>query len=170
MRLERIPWVDDTPLFDRKIVLLLDEIDIHLHPAWQRRILPVVQDLFPKAQVFVSTHSPFVIASARDAFIYPLVLEGARATAGARIEAVPGWSYQHVTRDILGVEEDFDVDVEQKLDEFYALRDAVLARKQAFIELARHAQELSALGPEVGATVAAEIVQVQRALRARDRA
>lgn len=67
MRLDRLPWKDQTPILDREITLFLDEIEVHLHPAWQRRILPVVQSLFSKAQVFVSTHSPFVIASADDA-------------------------------------------------------------------------------------------------------
>jgi hypothetical protein len=44
-------------------VFLLDEIESHLHPAWQRKILPAFQRLFPQSQIFIATHSPFVIAS-----------------------------------------------------------------------------------------------------------
>ena len=41
----------------------IDEIELHLHPAWQREILTSLMDLFPKCQFVVSTHSPQVIGS-----------------------------------------------------------------------------------------------------------
>ena len=41
----------------------IDEIELHLHPAWQRRILTSLMDLFPRCQFVVSTHSPQVIGS-----------------------------------------------------------------------------------------------------------
>lgn len=75
MRLDRIRWDDDAvDLLARPFVLFLDEIEIHLHPAWQRKILPAVQSLFPNAQIFLSTHSPFVVGSVSDAWVYPLRL------------------------------------------------------------------------------------------------
>lgn len=61
-----------TPTSD--IVLLIDEIETHLHPTWQRRILPalleVVKALAPEAnvQLFVTTHSPLVLASLEPLF------------------------------------------------------------------------------------------------------
>jgi predicted ATP-binding protein involved in virulence len=51
-------------------VFLLDEIESHLHPAWQRKILPAFQRLFPKSQIFVATHSPFVISSLNHGWIH----------------------------------------------------------------------------------------------------
>jgi hypothetical protein len=66
-------YVENCQLMGRQptgdIVLLIDEIETHLHPTWQRRILPallsVVKDLAPEAnvQLFVTTHSPMVLAS-----------------------------------------------------------------------------------------------------------
>ncbi len=41
----------------------IDEIELHLHPAWQREILTSLMDLFPRCQFVVSTHSPQVIGS-----------------------------------------------------------------------------------------------------------
>ncbi|MEI6409332.1 MAG: AAA family ATPase [Bacteroidota bacterium] len=73
MRMDRVKWVDDIPVFERNFILFLDEIEVHLHPAWQRKILPVVQNLFPNAQIFISTHSPFVIGSVDGAWIHKLV-------------------------------------------------------------------------------------------------
>jgi predicted ATP-binding protein involved in virulence len=49
-RLDQIEWIDDRNVLERNFILFLDEIDIHLHPAWQRKILPVIQKIFPNAQ------------------------------------------------------------------------------------------------------------------------
>lgn len=42
-------------------IVLIDEIDVHLHPKWQRKIVPALEDLFPNCQFIATTHSPFVI-------------------------------------------------------------------------------------------------------------
>lgn len=44
-------------------VVLVDEIDLHLHPNWQRRILTELQRAFPRIQFIVTTHSPFIVQS-----------------------------------------------------------------------------------------------------------
>lgn len=46
-------------------IVLIDEIDVHLHPKWQRRIVPALEDLFPRCQFIATTHSPFVIQATR---------------------------------------------------------------------------------------------------------
>lgn len=45
-------------------VVLIDEVDLHLHPAWQRRVLPDLMRAFPKVQFIVTTHSPQVLSTA----------------------------------------------------------------------------------------------------------
>ena len=44
-------------------VVLIDEIDLHLHPKWQRRVVADLQKAFPKLQFIATTHSPFIIQS-----------------------------------------------------------------------------------------------------------
>ena len=44
-------------------IVLIDEVDLHLHPAWQQRILDDLRTIFPKVQFIVSTHAPAVIHS-----------------------------------------------------------------------------------------------------------
>ena len=44
-------------------VVMIDEIEAHLHPAWQRKVVGLLHDLFPNIQFFITTHSPQVIAS-----------------------------------------------------------------------------------------------------------
>lgn len=50
-------------ILSSKGIVLIDEIDAHLHPTWQREIVPLLLDLFPSIQFFVTTHSPQIIAS-----------------------------------------------------------------------------------------------------------
>lgn len=49
------------PLADGEAVVLIDEIDLHLHPQWQRKIVGNLERTFPKCQFIATTHSPQVI-------------------------------------------------------------------------------------------------------------
>lgn len=49
-----------------KGVVLLDEIDMHLHPKWQWKIIEALRDTFPKIQFIMATHSPIIISSCRN--------------------------------------------------------------------------------------------------------
>lgn len=44
-------------------IVLIDEIELHLHPSWQQQILPTLQKIFPRIQFIVTTHSPQVVSS-----------------------------------------------------------------------------------------------------------
>jgi predicted ATP-binding protein involved in virulence len=46
-------------------VVLIDELDLHLHPKWQRKVIENLQKAFPKVQFIATTHSPFIIQSVR---------------------------------------------------------------------------------------------------------
>ena len=54
-------------------VVLIDELDLHLHPRWQREALPRLRDAFPRLQLIVSTHSPQVLSSAENRHVRRLV-------------------------------------------------------------------------------------------------
>ncbi len=47
-------------------VVLIDELDIHLHPKWQREVASVLRQTFPNLQFFVATHSPLIAAGSGD--------------------------------------------------------------------------------------------------------
>lgn len=57
-------------------IVLLDEIDLHLHPTWQRRIVPILRRVFPELQFVVTTHSPLVLTGFEADEIIRLALEG----------------------------------------------------------------------------------------------
>jgi predicted ATP-binding protein involved in virulence len=44
-------------------ILLIDEVDLHLHPEWQQRIIRMLQTVFPNLQLILSTHSPQVLST-----------------------------------------------------------------------------------------------------------
>lgn len=82
---------------DGEAIILIDEIDVHLHPKWQRRIVPALEDLFPNCQFIATTHSPFVIQAAgrqRITFIEPH--SSARLLDG-------GNSLEDIAEDIQGI-------------------------------------------------------------------
>jgi len=53
-------------------VILIDEIDVHLHPKWQRMIVPALEELFPTCQFIATTHSPFVVQSVQESNVQHL--------------------------------------------------------------------------------------------------
>ena len=54
-------------------VVLIDELDLHLHPRWQRVALPCLREAFPRLQFIISTHSPQVLSSAENRQVRRLV-------------------------------------------------------------------------------------------------
>ncbi len=55
-------------------IVLIDELDLHLHPEWQRQVIETLRELFPQIQFITTTHSPFVVQAAREGEV--LILEG----------------------------------------------------------------------------------------------
>lgn len=53
-----------------RAVVLIDEVDLHLHPAWQQFVLQGLLDAFPRTQFVVTTHSALALGSMRDATVY----------------------------------------------------------------------------------------------------
>jgi hypothetical protein len=61
-------------------IVLIDEIEAHLHPMWQARILPLLKRFFPRTTFFVCTHSPLIVASTEEGEAYELVRTDRRVT------------------------------------------------------------------------------------------
>ncbi len=165
MRMDRVSWVDNLPVHQREFLLLLDEIDVHLHPAWQRKLLPVVQALFPKAQIIASTHSPFVVASLADGAVIELRIDAAGwASAQPPVRTPLEMSYSSTLRRLFGIDSDFDLETENAFRAFQELRNRVLhGEASAQQELDRCAEALKGRGEEVAQLVQFELNQLTRA-------
>lgn len=66
------PQLLDRVLVETEGIVLIDEVDLRLHPKWQKRILKDLMNLFPKIQFIVSTHAPEVINSVKSESIVVL--------------------------------------------------------------------------------------------------
>lgn len=57
------PHLSERAIIEAKGIVLIDEIELHLHPSWQRRVVDDLKEAFPNLQFIVTTHSPFIIQS-----------------------------------------------------------------------------------------------------------
>jgi predicted ATP-binding protein involved in virulence len=113
--------------FDKiPFTLLLDEIDNHLHPKAQRSILPALQELFPNAEIFCTTHSPFVVNSVSDAWVYELSEEnytiekdGLRVLEGKKTSILN--DYETVLINNFNYGDDFGGDAVDQLNNLHSL-------------------------------------------------
>lgn len=165
LRLENIPWATAGDVFLQPVILLLDEVDIHLHPKWQRRILPAVQKLLPNAQIFVSTHSPFVVGSVEDAWIYRLPEAEVQSELPVVIEGTPsaaGKSYRLIMAEVFGIDGEFDVETEELFATFYEARKRFMESPGDPAALLIAARNISERGAEAAQIVSHELRQISR--------
>ena len=64
------PHLGENASIETTGIVLIDEIDLHLHPAWQKKIIGDLRTAFPALQFIVSTHAPLVIGSLKDGKIF----------------------------------------------------------------------------------------------------
>jgi predicted ATP-binding protein involved in virulence len=90
------PHLGDNFLKETPGVVLIDELDLHLHPKWQRRIIEDLRRTFPKIQFIATTHSPFLIQSLRSG--EELIMLDGQPTA-----ELGNMSLEEIARGIMGV-------------------------------------------------------------------
>ena len=112
---ERYPK-SENPLAESAIVLV-DEIDLHLHPQWQRNVIPYLSRTFPNTQFFVTTHSPMVLQSAKDINLFVLKHneEGMVSVERNDIHDFRGWTVEEILRETMGLQDDVHSDEYQRL-------------------------------------------------------
>lgn len=90
------PHLKERALDETSGVVLIDELDLHLHPKWQRKVIEALRTTFPRIQFVCTTHSPFLIQSLRSGGEL-IVLDGqSSAQLGDR-------SLEAIAREVQGV-------------------------------------------------------------------
>ena len=56
--------------------VLVDEIDLHLHPAWQVKLIPALKQVFPRLQFIATTHSPMILPALSAEEVYLITEDG----------------------------------------------------------------------------------------------
>lgn len=144
------------PQLDRKAidaggVVLIDEVDLHLHPQWQQRVLHDLQTTFPHIQFIVSTHSPQVLTTVKPESILILERNKGSLTAAAATSSYGAKSGRLLT-EILGVEQQPPADVVEftrLLNQYKELIHQDRGEESDALELRAKLHQLSPLEPEL---------------------
>ncbi|CAD5975856.1 ATPase [Planktothrix tepida] len=104
-------------------VVLIDELDIHLHPFWQRWIAEWLREVFPNLQFFVATHSPFIAAGAgEDALTLRLDIVNGE-TKITPVEDISAYDVDYILRSpAFGLESTYSPSTQEKIQRYHELR------------------------------------------------
>ena len=156
LRREAFPWTGSQSAAEGPGLILIDEIETHLHPQWQRRILNGIRAAFPNTQIIVTTHSPFVVSSCPEARVHVLKLDvQGKAHLAEPIDHPEGASVATTIRSVFDIASQYGPEIEGMLREWNELkkRDHVgrLTTKEKAVlktrtkELAKRGEELALL-------------------------
>jgi predicted ATP-binding protein involved in virulence len=123
-------------------VILIDEIDLHLHPEWQREILRSLTKSFPNCQFFVATHSPQVISELETRSLYMLHQTGEGVDAEGPIDSY-GRDSNQILEDLMGVSER-PIRVQEELKKYFRFIDE--GRNQEAQNIRKRLEKL--IGPD----------------------
>lgn len=94
----------ENPL-EEEAVILIDELDLHLHPRWQKTIVDDLKRTFPNCQFIISTHSPFIIQSLKAEELFDIQSMQYAKEDGS----YDGWSIEAIQEQKMGVEPKTDM-------------------------------------------------------------
>lgn len=114
LRMER-NWLlnGNTISYNLEGIVLIDELETHLHIELQRKILPFLTSFFPRVQFIISTHSPYVLTSVPNTIIFDLEKK-------VRFEDMSSYSIDNVAEAYFD-SEDYSVEMGKKLYEYRKL-------------------------------------------------
>jgi predicted ATP-binding protein involved in virulence len=99
---ERYP--DSVDPLGEPAVVFVDEIDLHLHPTWQRTLMTYLTECFPRVQFVVTAHSPLFVQAAAGANLVLLKREKKRVTIVNDVDEIANWRLdQIVTSELFGL-------------------------------------------------------------------
>lgn len=85
-------------------IVMIDEIELHLHPGWQQIILTKLKEKFPKIQFIITTHSPFILSTVKPEAIRGLIIhENGKIALRNGYDFSEGANVQQIVEDILEV-------------------------------------------------------------------
>lgn len=117
---ERYP--DSPNPLEEPAIVLIDEIDLHLHPKWQRKIFDFLGQTFPATQFIVTAHSPLIVQSApHNANLVLLKKQGSEVVIDQNVDNVRNWRIDQILSSELFELPSRNQEVEEKLERRRAL-------------------------------------------------
>lgn len=113
--------------FEEPAILVIDEIDLHMHPSWQREIMENLSKLFPATQFIVTAHSPLIVQAALDANLVLLKRKGDEVRVVNEPNVVNTWRIDQVlVSDLFGLKDSRPPAIEKKM----ARRERLLKKEK----------------------------------------
>ena len=121
--------------FEPDGVVLIDELETHLHLELQEIILPFLCEMFPRLQFIVATHSPAVICSIENAVVYES-LAGVKTVGSSELQGI---RHGTLMTSHFGIPAEYDLETSRQLEELGALRrkaGRTVVEEQRLLDLA----------------------------------
>lgn len=103
-------------------VILIDEVDIHLHPVWQSKLLMALKEVFPNCQIIATTHSPSVLQTLEADEIIALGIDENWNVYKKDLHlgeyGLKGWTLEEILTDVMGMPSTNSVEFEQAINNF----------------------------------------------------
>lgn len=126
-----------------EFTVLIDEVENHLHPTMQRRVLPDLIKAFPNVKFIVATHSPLIVNSYKDSKIYVLQYnEESKIESNLLDFGNHPKTANEILNDVLGVSTSLPIWVENKLEEIIKSNQNKLVNKEGFRKLRNDLKEV----------------------------
>ena len=147
-------FAPDKPLDENSAIVLIDEIELNLHPAWQSRIVPMLAEAFASCQFIVTTHSPQVLSGVESRQVRIVEVDADDGTSKVTVPlSTRGRTSNYLLTGVLGASERFPP-VDENIENFNSAKDDGNADAAA--------ARLSAIEQEIGDDAATLLVLRKR--------
>lgn len=108
----------DNPL-EGKGVVMIDEVDLHLHPKWQAMIVPSLRQVFPNCQFLVTTHSPHVVTQVDPESLFELTNRDGQLSCSRPADSF-GKTAESILRQVMGLSTTRPKEVDEDFEKLWA--------------------------------------------------
>ena len=101
-----------------RCVVLIDELDLHMHTSWQRKVLNVLRDTFPNIQFIITTHSPQILGEMDDSVNLLYLYNEDNEILFKTYESFVGWDANVILEEVMNTSS-VNQDIKRMIDEMY---------------------------------------------------
>ncbi len=128
---------DEISQYDTEGIVLIDEIETHLHIGLQRKIMPFLTQFFPRIQFIVTTHSPYILNSLSNARVYDLENR-------IELEDLSAYSSDDLAEGYFGADE-YSEQIKEKIKRYQVLKEKPDLTEEEHIERAQLRSQLRSI-------------------------
>lgn len=136
----------DNPLLGEGVVLI-DEIELHMHPSWQRNVLKRLRETFPNIQFIITTHSPIVLSEVDDDYHVFFMRNSGISGEIVEFRRLDGFDANYILEEFMGTKS-MNTKTENLINDIYRL-----INRKSFDEAERKVKELEKITDSVNKDV-----------------